>query len=477
MIVQFLALLFAVAFALILGHGSARAQEASGFSQQQLDQMLAPVALYPDPLLSQILMAATYPLEVVEAARWSRNHSNLIGDDAVRAADGQNWDPSVKSLLAFPQVLERMDENLQWMQALGDAFLGQEPQVLDTVQGLRRRAHAAGYLGSNEYRRVVATGAILAIQPAAPQIVYVPYYDPMVVYGPRWWPDYRPFQWRPFAGYYVPPGIVTGFCWGPSIRISSGFFFGALDWSNRQVVVIRSNYYNAVVYPNLIAGRRDHAPSLWQHDTNHRRGVAYPSVDIHQRFAYSNARPPIGLRRDQTETPQRDMNPDTRVRAYPHLDRHSEPRREMINPPGQVAAARPIAPTLSRNAAPPAVQRQPVAGEIADRRDRGRKVDHVDPGYPLVRPPETRPIDGIRQREPSAVPVTRGDQAARITSFDARKSRSEARSESVIHRDLPRAAEIRPTISRPPAAMRPGAGEQERSSRSEKMAQHSDHHG
>ena len=146
-------------------------------------------------------------------------------------------------------------------------------------------------------------------------------------------------------------------------------------------------------------------------------------------------------------------------------------------PPGQVAGARPLAPTPSRNAAPPAVQRQPGVGAIAERRDQGRKVDRGDRGYPLVLPPETRPIDGTRQREPSPVPPTRGDQTPRITGFGAREPRPEARSESVIHRELPRAAEIRPTISRPPAATRPGAGEQERSSRSEKMAQHPDHHG
>ncbi len=128
------------AFALAFAQGGAQAQPVSSYSQQNLDQMLAPIALYPDALLSQILMAATYPLEVVEAARWSKARPGLAGDDSVRAAETEDWDPSVKSLLAFPQVLARMDENLQWTQLLGDAFLDQQSQVLDTVQSLRRKA-------------------------------------------------------------------------------------------------------------------------------------------------------------------------------------------------------------------------------------------------------------------------------------------------------------------------------------------------
>ena len=126
------------------------AQAQRNYSQAELDQMLAPVALYPDPLLSQVLMAATYPHEVAEAARWSRAHPGLQGDDAVRAAQYEDWDPSVKSLLAFPQVLARMAENPGWTQSLGDAFLAQEPHVMDTVQQLRRRAQAAGNLQSSE---------------------------------------------------------------------------------------------------------------------------------------------------------------------------------------------------------------------------------------------------------------------------------------------------------------------------------------
>ncbi len=220
-------------FALAFAPGGAQAQSAYTFSQQELDQMLAPIALYPDALLSQILMAAIYPMEVVEAARWSREHSDLSGDQAVYAAESELWDPSVKSLLAFPQVLQRMRENLQWTQALGDAFLGQQSQVLDTVQLLRGRAQAAGTLRSDERLRVVESGPSLLLQPVDPQLIYVPYYDPQIVYGSWWWPAYPPVYLRPWPGYYARPAYVGGVYWGPPVGISAGFFFGAIDWRQR----------------------------------------------------------------------------------------------------------------------------------------------------------------------------------------------------------------------------------------------------
>src|SRR5947199_904119 len=121
------------------------------FTQQELDQMLAPIALYPDSLLTQILMASTYPLEVVEAARWSRANPSLKGDQAVQAVTQNSWDPSVKSLVAFPQILQMMDEKLDWTERLGDAFLAQQTQVMDTVQNLRQKAYEAGNLTSTDY--------------------------------------------------------------------------------------------------------------------------------------------------------------------------------------------------------------------------------------------------------------------------------------------------------------------------------------
>src|SRR5512143_707201 len=164
-------------------------QAEAAFAQEDLDRMLAPIALYPDALLSQILMAATYPLEVVEAARWSYENPGLKGDAAVQAVADREWDPSVKSLVAFPQILQTMDQKLQWTRRLGDAFLAQQAQVMDTVQNLRRKAEDAGNLSSNAQIEVQQDGDAIEIEPANPEIVYVPYYNPAVVYGPWWWPD------------------------------------------------------------------------------------------------------------------------------------------------------------------------------------------------------------------------------------------------------------------------------------------------
>ena len=151
----FLRSLLAGLLALTLTGPVAVAEERPAFSDEELDQMLAPIALYPDSLLSHILMASTYPLEVVQAARWSRANSQLKGDDAVKAVEGMDWEPSVKSLVAFPQILQRMDERLDWTQRLGEAFLAQEPHVLDTIQGLRQKAATAGNLNSNEHMREI----------------------------------------------------------------------------------------------------------------------------------------------------------------------------------------------------------------------------------------------------------------------------------------------------------------------------------
>src|SRR5438093_9007769 len=250
-------------------------------TQQELDQMLAPIALYPDALLSQILMASTYPLEVIQAARWSKANPTLKGDEAVKAVDGNNWEPSVKSLVAFPQILTMMDENLNWMERLGDAFLAQEAQVMDTVQHLRQKAYEAGNLKSSNEVRVEQQGQTIVVESPNPQVIYVPYYDPRVVYGPGWWPAYPPVYWGPWPGYYVRPDFGVGFAWGVGITVGAGFFFGAFDWPHRHIRVIPVNnfYY------------RNNVVRVWEHDPVHRLGVPYRGVELRQRFGRSSAAP------------------------------------------------------------------------------------------------------------------------------------------------------------------------------------------
>ena len=260
-------------------------QSAPAFTQQELDQMLAPIALYPDSLLTQILMASTYPLEVVQAARWSRANPGFTGDQAVRAVEQQNWDPSVKSLVAFPQVLELMDGMLDWTERLGNAFLSQEPQVWDTVQNLRQRADAAGNLQSNDQLRVEQNGPTYVIESPRPDVIYVPYYDPLVVYGDWWWPGYAPMRWSPWPGYYARPGFGRGYYWGTGISVGFGFFFGGIDWRLRHVNVIN---HNSFYYRNV---NRRPSGNGWQHDPDHRRGVPYRNQALRQQFNRTQATP------------------------------------------------------------------------------------------------------------------------------------------------------------------------------------------
>ena len=241
--------------------------------------MLAPIALYPDPLLSQILMAATYPLEIVEAARWVNANPGLQGDEAVRAVEAQPWDPSVKSLVAFPQILAQMDQRLDWTQRLGNAFLAQQPQVMDTIQTLRRKAQSAGNLRSSDQMRIEDQDGGIALEPVNPQVAYVPYYDPLIVYGPWWWPSYPPVYWPAWPGYYAGPGIAYGFAWGVGVAISAGFFYGAMDWHHHRVDVAHvNNYYYRPGSVNV-------TPGPWQHDAQHRHGVPYRGTSVQQRYS------------------------------------------------------------------------------------------------------------------------------------------------------------------------------------------------
>lgn len=311
-------LLVPSAHALEVQHQAAQHQ---AYSQAELDRMLAPIALYPDGLLSQVLMAATYPLEVVEAARWTRSHPGLRGDEAVRAVQDRDWDPSVKSLVAFPNILQRMDENLDWTRSLGDAFLEQEPYVMDTVQQLRQRARAAGTLVPDERLRVLEDRGRVIIEPVRADTIYVPYYDPRVVYGPWWWPSYQPVHWAPWPGYVVVqrPRAVASFYFGPAIPVSVGFFFGGVDWHRRHVEVVRVNNYYVNRTVVVREAGRPQAQAIrtgrWQHDPTHRRGVVYVDPERNRRHAALNRSDERADRRDDRRDERRE---DRRERDRDH---------------------------------------------------------------------------------------------------------------------------------------------------------------
>ena len=252
------------------------------FSQAEIDQMLAPVALYPDSVLSHVLIAATYPLEVVQAARWSRENPGLDGEVAVAAVEYQDWDPSVKALVAFPELLRRMDDDIAWTQRLGDAFLVQEADVVASIQHLRDQAYASGHLRSNEHVRVVRETKVIYIEPVRTRTVYVPYYDPRVVYGSWHWSAYPPVYW------HHPPRYVSGvsFYWGPAYRIAPTFYFSSFHWSRKQVVVV--NHHHHYHRDRHFHSGRDVAnyreARHWQHNPHHRRGVNYHRGVSENRF-------------------------------------------------------------------------------------------------------------------------------------------------------------------------------------------------
>ena len=414
---SFFALLTALALA--FAQGSAQAQPAYVFSQQELDQMLAPIAFYPDALLSHIFMAATYPMEVVEAARRTRERPDLAGDEAVRAAENEDWDASVKSLLAFPQVLARMGENLQWTQSLGDAFLDQQAQVMDTVQTLRRKAQAAGNLRSDDRVSVIESGPNLLVQPFDPQVVYVPYYDPTIVYGPWWWPAYPPMYLRPGPGYYARQAYAGGYYWGPAIGISAGFFFGAIDWRRRQVRVVQvNNHYSnnqaAVRHANASPPVNLTRPRDWHHDPD--RGAQARVADARRSDAGMQVGPGAWFAGRRP-----DARPDVHTGAPPARD---------------AVIARPVNTSRVESRQEIRIRPEWHANQVAARFEPSARPEA--PRAPLPRL-EYRAAPGAARQEPAHIAVARHEAAARHLPPPASAPRADIRPPPAAAYQEPRA--------------------------------------
>jgi hypothetical protein len=290
--------------ALALSAVGARAQDNKTYKPEELDQMLAPIALYPDPLLSQILMAAGYPLEVVEAARWSQANPALKGDAAVQAVKDKDWDTSVKSLVAFPDVLKQLNEHLDWTQKLGDAMIEQQADVADSIQRLRAKASAAGNLQSTPQQAVTTEGSgdniQYIIQPTSPDVVYVPQYNPAWAYGPWPYPAYPPVYY-PWGG-----ALATGFFWGLGIAAGAALI-GGWNWGGHGQSYANINVNKAVNIDNNFNRDRPNRPDRpdrpggggdrWEHRPEHRKGVAYRDNATRQRF--NQAQRPGAAQRDQ----------------------------------------------------------------------------------------------------------------------------------------------------------------------------------
>jgi len=257
----------------------------------QLNDLVAPIALYPDPLLSQVLVASTYPLEVVQAFQWLQRNPGLRGPDLTAAAQQQNWDASIQALVVFPDVLKRLNDDVGWTTNLGNAFLAQQQDVMDAVQRMRQQAQQAGKLAPTPQESVVSRNEggrpYIEIMPVNPDVMYVPVYDPAWIWGPPLWYPYP--RW-----YWPPPGVVVGglgFGFGAGINV--GLFFGGgwngwggwgwhPGWGNRTVIVnntfIHQNNFNTTRINNV------HGTTAWAHDPGHRQGVPYANPALNDRY-------------------------------------------------------------------------------------------------------------------------------------------------------------------------------------------------
>jgi hypothetical protein len=295
----------------------AQAQSSENyFKPEELEQLLAPIALYPDALLAQALTAATYPLEVVAAERFVKENQGLKGEALLEAAKDKDWEPSVKAMLEFPDVLAMMDEQLEWTGKLGDAFLAQQSDCMDAVQRLRQKARAQGNLDTTEKQviRVEPQTEMIIIEPASAEIVYVPRYDPAIIYGAWWYPAYPP--------YYFYPRTYSGISFISGVFV--GAFWGAWDcnWHSRDVHinVDRYNHFTKATYARdgrYRSYRSGQGDQPWSHDARHRTGAT--------------ARPSAAAPRQYDRVALRSLSSDVRGSVRPSSSEGSTVMRLVIN--------------------------------------------------------------------------------------------------------------------------------------------------
>jgi hypothetical protein len=261
---------------------AAPAPGAKTFSQQEIEQLVAPIALHPDALFTQILMASTYPLEVVEAERWVKSHKSLKGKALEDALQSQTWDPSVKSLAVFPEVLAMMSEKLEWTQKLGDAFLAQQKDVLAAAQTLRNKAAQAGNLKDTPQQKVITerveTQTVIKIVPTDPEVVYVPTYNPTVVYGAWPYPAYPPYSYYPPGYAYAPGAALFTFAAGAAVGAA---LWGDCNWGRGDVDINTTRYNNF--------NRTNVSNRNWSHNAAHRGAVPYRDRGVAQQYGRTRA--------------------------------------------------------------------------------------------------------------------------------------------------------------------------------------------
>lgn len=392
------------------------------YTQADLDRMLAPVALYPDSLLSHILIAATYPLEVVQAERWVSRNEHLAPEQALAKADDENWDPSVKALVVTPDVLKQMSENLEWTQALGEAFIAQQEDVLASIQVLRDRAYVAGNLRSDEHVAVAREARTIRIETVRREYVYVPVYDTRYVYGP-WWHRTPPVYWG-HPGLTVSLG--SGIRWSFSYHVPHWYFFSDFYWPSRYVVVHHHHYHNRDRDWDRDNRRDRHDRRYrpepgdgdrWRHDPRHRRNVEYRHRELVQN-------PPQLQPKDDpgrvVAAPVREKRPPQVEIRRRLLEAEAEPRMRRVEERGPVAKQpgrveqqphEPVVrqqPRFERKATEPVVRQQPVFERKPSQPVvRQQPVFEPKPSQPVVRQQprfEPKPSQPVVRQQPTVEP-------------------------------------------------------------------------
>ncbi|MFQ3189678.1 MAG: hypothetical protein ACI936_000803 [Paraglaciecola sp.] len=272
-------------------------------NQAQLDQMLAPIALYPDTLLSHILVASTYPLEVIQAARWRAANADLDEKQALNAVEDKDWDPSVQALVPFNDLLQKLSEDLDWLQSLGSAFLVNEQQILTSVQNLRQKAYEQGNLTGNDYVNIEQEQGEIVIETVRKEVVYVPYYDTRVVYGNWWWQDHQPYYWhRPSHSIFN-----AGLYWSTGYYIRPSFYFGGFHWRNRHVV---ANYHY-----------RNHADRYWSNNHNSHNNRQVVRVKEYPRWSHNQQHRRGAQHRVNGQRIVRSVNGGNKSTSYRQIDK------------------------------------------------------------------------------------------------------------------------------------------------------------
>jgi hypothetical protein len=347
-------------------------EQKQPFKPEELEQIVAPIALYPDALLAQVFMASTYPLEIVQAARWSKEHPQVKGDAVATEMQKQSWDASVKSLVAFPDVLAMMNEKLDWTVKLGDAFLAQQKETMDAVQRLRAKAKESGNLKSSKEQTVktepapagAATPQIIVIESPSPEVVYVPTYNPTVVYGAWPYPAYPPY-------YYYPPGYAAGaafFSFSMGVVVG-GALWGGCNWGSSDIDINVNRYNN---FNRTDINRNDINNGKWKHDSQHRQGVGYRDSATQQKYGRGG------------DAQARGSREDFRGRA--------DQGREQISREGTAG-------------------QRDLSGNQAGTRDRGGDSQYRDLGGGQTRDSSASRADGSRSRDAGAGSPSRSSDA------------------------------------------------------------------